>query len=287
MVLEQLEGDDTNNFSQLGKAMLPRLARHPLIQPKAFVKSIKKALADWNRRPGKRLGMAQEMGLIAELWFLKNILMKHLPPEQWLRAVKAWHGPKASSKDFWLPGCMFEVKATGPSKNSITISNIDQLDFDTADPPLYLFRISVAKRPAPSGKTLVKYIDEIRKQLKAEDLELLRNFERCLAGESAGNYEDEDGDGEESENKDWESKGYREEQKHEYTEHYQVYSAPEQRAFYRVDGNFPRLQAERLREWRVTVKKYEIQISDCGKRIDEETQIAPLIKRTSNKRYTG
>jgi Putative PD-(D/E)XK family member, (DUF4420) len=116
---------------------------------------------------------------------------------------------------------MFEVKATGPSKPNITISNIDQLDFDEADPPLYLFRISVGKRPAPVGKTLVKYIDEVRKELKAVDSELLDEFNSRLAGKPAADLEVEDAENDDAENKDWESKGYRDEQKHEYTRRYQ------------------------------------------------------------------
>jgi hypothetical protein len=95
MVLEQLAGDDMNNFSQLGKIMLPRLARLPSIEPKAFVKAIKKALAAWKGTNNTPLGWRQEMGLIAELWFLKNILMKHLPNNngstQWERGMGQKH----------------------------------------------------------------------------------------------------------------------------------------------------------------------------------------------------
>ena len=286
MTLEQLPGDDTNRFLQLGKDMLPILARLRVIEPKAFVKAIKKALLAWQRKNTQPLGMAQEMGLIAELWFLENILMKHLPKPQWQCAVGAWHGPRALAKDFWLKSCIFEVKATGPSKSSITISNIDQLDFDKADPPLYLFRISVGKRPAPVGKTLVTYIEELRKKLKAVDSELEKQFNSCLAGKPEADLEVEDPENDDAENKDWESKGYHDQQKG-YARHYQVYSDPDQRAFHWVHGNFPRLTPKIVAKHKVAVKKYEIRISDCGKSIDEETEIAPLIKKAGKRRHTA
>ncbi len=72
------------------------------------------------------LGIEEQVGLFAELCFLRNILNFHIPSQT---ALQAWRGPLGDDQDFSFKSCSVEVKGTTvyPSEK-IRISTLSQLD---------------------------------------------------------------------------------------------------------------------------------------------------------------
>jgi hypothetical protein len=85
----------------------------------------------------KGLSIQQIMGLIAELLFLKKILIKSISPN-----INIWTGPKGSPQDFIdkKSNVAVEVKAVSKDNSLVKISSIDQLDFNGE---LYLVTIPI------------------------------------------------------------------------------------------------------------------------------------------------
>jgi hypothetical protein len=76
--------------------------------------------------PDTGLTQQAQTGLFAELWFLRAVL---LPEMSSARAVRAWAGPRALSKDFQFPGLAFEVKASAAKQHThFAIASEVQLD---------------------------------------------------------------------------------------------------------------------------------------------------------------
>jgi hypothetical protein len=66
-----------------------------------------------------------QIGLIGELAFLCDHLIPALGGQA---ALDAWKGPLGGSQDFQVPGGAVEIKATRVAANTVTISNIEQLE---------------------------------------------------------------------------------------------------------------------------------------------------------------
>lgn len=80
------------------------------------------------RRSTKGLLTNQEIkGLIGELVFLRDILLKKLPHD---KALAAWTGPEKLKQDYILESTWFEIKAVSEHAESVKISSIEQLDID-------------------------------------------------------------------------------------------------------------------------------------------------------------
>ena len=70
------------------------------------------------------LGSSKLRGLLGEL-----IMLSHLLPIKGIaESVHSWIGPDRAPQDFAFSDCLFEVKAKTPTRNTVTISSIDQLD---------------------------------------------------------------------------------------------------------------------------------------------------------------
>lgn len=79
-------------------------------------------------RPDKaRLTEAEIMGLIGELLFLKDYMIKERGIDG---ALESWMGPEKTHKDFSDQQDWFEVKTISFGKESVRISSIEQLDSD-------------------------------------------------------------------------------------------------------------------------------------------------------------
>ncbi|EAE0330328.1 PD-(D/E)XK motif protein [Listeria monocytogenes] len=70
------------------------------------------------------LKFSQIQGLLGELFFLKEILFVRVGIEE---ALKSWIGPLGTNKDFQFERYWFEVKTKSEAKETITISNSEQL----------------------------------------------------------------------------------------------------------------------------------------------------------------
>lgn len=70
------------------------------------------------------LSSIQVMGLLAEITFLKDVLI----PEYGEAAIAGWTGPEYTKKDFSIGEKWYEIKSYSKGKNFVHISSIDQLD---------------------------------------------------------------------------------------------------------------------------------------------------------------
>jgi hypothetical protein len=68
---------------------------------------------------------AEIKGLIGELYFFKNYLLKHYDADS---VLAAWIGPEKADQDFVFSSCWYEVKTISSGKSYVTISSVEQLD---------------------------------------------------------------------------------------------------------------------------------------------------------------
>ena len=102
------------------------------------------------------LSLNAQKGLIAELSFLKETIERGTSPED---ALAGWVGPDGADQDFVFPCCWYEIKATGASSTTVTISSVEQLDrADSGE--LVVYRIDKCA-PAQSGSvTLYRIVHD-------------------------------------------------------------------------------------------------------------------------------
>lgn len=72
----------------------------------------------------KKLDFKEVQGLLGELYFINNIL---IPKQGVTKAISSWIGPIGGNKDFQLENTWFEIKTKSVNKNTIHISNKNQL----------------------------------------------------------------------------------------------------------------------------------------------------------------
>jgi hypothetical protein len=185
----------------------------------------KKAAGDWLKPESQR-------GLWGELHFLRLFLL-HSEPDHFGR-VSAWVGCEGQVRDFQAGLCAVEVKTTkGNNHQSVIINGDRQLD-PTHLNNLFLFHISLEVLQ-DAGETLPALVDEIRLALSANAAALNRFNAKLLFG------------------------GYRDEDHEHYTETGYLIRAAE---FYKVEGDFPRIQENELRPGIGDVQ-YSVMISSC------------------------
>lgn len=130
------------------------------------------------RRSTKGLLTNQEIkGLIGELVFLRDILLKKVTHD---KALAAWTGPEKLKQDYILESTWFEVKAVSEHAESTKISSIEQLDVERDG---YLVVIKFAKtsdldKDKLTLNILYREISEIfeEKQLRTEFDNILFDF---------------------------------------------------------------------------------------------------------------
>lgn len=120
------------------------------------------------------LSYMMQMGLFAELMFLKNILIPRKGPSD---AITAWGGPEADKQDFSLSELMIEIKSYKTSKGpQVTISSIHQLFSD--DKPLFLVAYGLTE--ASNGESIADVISELDFLISSESVNIIQVFERKL-----------------------------------------------------------------------------------------------------------
>lgn len=72
----------------------------------------------------KKLDFKGVQGLLGELYFINNIL---IPKQGVTKAISSWIGPIGGNKDFQLENTWFEIKTKSVNKDTIHISNKNQL----------------------------------------------------------------------------------------------------------------------------------------------------------------
>lgn len=118
---------------------------------------------------------ARRKGLIGEILFLKDNILNGMPLQI---ATEGWIGPDGADQDFVYANGWTEVKCTGLSTDSISISSIQQLD---SEAPGWLC-VYFLDKTAPeniNGFTLMEKVEELR-HLFSNNLKAKEIFENKL-----------------------------------------------------------------------------------------------------------
>jgi hypothetical protein len=122
------------------------------------------------------LGQEEQIGLFAELNFLRDNVIDNLPD---LSALQCWEGPKGGVQDFNFPECAIEVKGTTafPCEN-IKISSLLQLD-ETRIKKLILCHMAFDTNNI-AGITLPEIVHDIRNCLSLKNSSNVSKFNDLL-----------------------------------------------------------------------------------------------------------
>lgn len=187
------------------------------------------------------LSAEEQRGLFGELYLLRKLLLATGFKSP---VVQAWVGCENQVRDFQYNSWSIEVKTTqGNNQQRLHINGERQLDPSNLE-NLFLYHISLETRQN-SGETLNDIVKSVRNVLQ-HDLAILNLFNAKLI----------------------EAKYYE--------QHVQLYSSPgyiiRQDVFYRVQGNFPRIEEKDIRSG-VGDLKYSIIISQASEYILSEKEI--------------
>lgn len=182
-----------------------------------------------------------QRGLFGELFFLRTFLQYKSDHQN---VLNTWVGTSKEIRDFQFNDWALEVKTTiGNNHQKVHISSERQLDTNHLE-NLFLYHLSLEKAQE-SGESLPQIVNSILLLLETDIISLNR-FKAKL-------YE----------------VGYFHEQQELYTSiGYHV----RQDNFFKVEGDFPRLQENELR-YGVGDVKYSIIISQCQQYIQSENQV--------------
>lgn len=120
------------------------------------------------------LSLMIQMGLFAELYFLKNVL---IPSRGATEAITAWGGPEADKQDFSFAELAIEIKSYKTSRGpQVTISSSHQLFSN--DKPLFLVAYGLTE--AELGKSIADLINELDNLFSSESVTVIQSFEQKL-----------------------------------------------------------------------------------------------------------
>lgn len=146
---------------------------------KTMLSIIHNRLQRWQklfRKFGKKLLTEQEQqGLIGELYFFKNHLLKVFSANE---ALSFWKGPFGEQQDFGIGNIAVEVKSKqGTSAPYIQISSIDQLSCNTENCFLYVVTFNAAPKSVENTISLNTIIHEIKQLLpNANEVDIFENL---------------------------------------------------------------------------------------------------------------
>lgn len=178
------------------------------------------------------LAVEVQIGLIAELLFLRDRLFRAMPVNA---AIVAWMGPLGGPQDFMLPRVAIEVKASS-GVQEIKISSLAQLDTHLCQKPILLCWMDLTAGAEPAGFSLPRVISELRETLNREDPSALKTFQERLF-----------------------EVGYLDAHEKHYEGRFYKLRAT---TFYAVSGAFPRIERDDVREGVVSCS-YVIGLSGC------------------------
>lgn len=116
------------------------------------------------------------IGLLAELYFLKNELFPKFGIKQ---SLNFWKAPAQEKQDFIVHNIAIEIK-TKNTQNKITISSFEQLNSELENLYIYVITITESSQNILNSINVLQYIKNIKKQIAAQDIELLIKFEKLL-----------------------------------------------------------------------------------------------------------
>lgn len=183
----------------------------------------------------------EQRGLYGELYFLRNFLIKN---SDFYKVLNSWTGPAKEIRDFQIGNTALEVKTThGNNHQKIHISSERQLDLSNIQ-NLYLYHISLDVRHQ-DGESLNQMVDSISELLTA-DYSALISFNSKLLESGFFNH------------------------------HRDIYMDTgyfiRQDAFYKIEGEFPRIEENEIRRG-VGDVKYSIIVDNCQNYLTTETAV--------------
>lgn len=212
---------------------------------KQLVRTVLNRFEKWkslfNKFALQGLSPEEQRGLFGELFFLRKFLSHN---SNFQNVLNTWVGTSMEIRDFQFNDWALEVKTTiGNNHQKVHISSERQLDITHLD-SLYLYHLSLEKAQE-GGESLPQIINSIIEILQSDIISINR-FKAKL-------YE----------------VGYFDQQEDLYAA---VGYHVRQDNFYKVEGEFPRLQENELRNG-VGDVKYSIILSQCQQYIQSEIQI--------------
>ncbi len=138
------------------------------IEPKESLQRVLRRYSAWmkllDHKNNALLGINSQKGLLAELFFLKEIIECGKKPSE---ALDGWTGPDGGDQDFIYTEGWYEIKATGASSTQISISSVEQLG-NPSDGELVVFRIDKCAPSYPGAITLYKAVHYLFQMLSPD-----------------------------------------------------------------------------------------------------------------------
>ena len=183
----------------------------------------------------------EQRGLFGELFFMRRFLGSN---SDYQNVIVSWVGPELQIRDFQCGKWSVEIKTTyGNNHQKIQVSNERQLDTTNLD-DLFLFHLSLEVRQK-SGETLNQLVDDLSEILNS-DIGARGEFQNKLI-----------------------EAGYLSAQRVLYQDlGYYVRQA----TFYKVEGEFPRMEEKDVPDG-VGDVKYSIIVSQCSGFIKNESEV--------------
>lgn len=116
------------------------------------------------------------IGLIAELYFLKNELFPKFGIKQ---SLDFWKAPIQEKQDFIIHDITIEIK-TKSTQNKITISSFEQLNTELNNLYIYVVTITESSQSILNSINALQYIENIKREIATQDIESLLEFEKLL-----------------------------------------------------------------------------------------------------------
>lgn len=116
------------------------------------------------------------IGLVAELYFLKNELFPKFGIKQ---SLNFWKAPIQEKQDFIVHNTAIEIK-TKSTQNKITISSFEQLNTKLDNLYIYVVTITESSKNIFNSINTMQYIENIKREIANEDIESLLEFEKLL-----------------------------------------------------------------------------------------------------------
>ena len=160
--IELISDEFIDVFTSMAQDLVDDLAG--VVGDSARLAHLKKRLQTWNRflKEHGHAGLTEDevRGLFAELWLLRERVLRALPPAE---AIRCWTGPDTEAQDFKHGNNAVEVKSTiSSTPDSISISNERQLDSTGLD-DLLLSVIHLEE--SGDGTTLPSLVSDIERKL--------------------------------------------------------------------------------------------------------------------------
>lgn len=112
------------------------------------------------------LSKQEIMGLIGELYFLKEKLIPVYTEE---KALRSWTASEPTIKDFSLDSTWFELKTIGAKQTTVIIDSLEQLD-SSASGHLVVIRLE-SMAPSYDGLKLNRLVNDLRDQFALHGLD--------------------------------------------------------------------------------------------------------------------